>query len=109
MDTSKIRAMFEYEFQRGTNAVGTAGNIYAAFGEEIANEWSVRFWFWWLCNGNLDMKNEPAQTVEQRWIAGNGPVVEVGPSQTSQILGAWSLITLSYQHCQYVEIWSLDP
>lgn len=30
--------MFEYEFQRGTNAVGTAGNIYAAFGEEIANE-----------------------------------------------------------------------
>lgn len=38
MDTSKIRAIFEYEFQRGTNAVGTAGNIYAAFGEEIANE-----------------------------------------------------------------------
>lgn len=38
MDTSKIRVIFEYEFQRRIDAAETARNVNAAFGEESANE-----------------------------------------------------------------------
>lgn len=43
IDTSKIRVIFEYECQRGSNVADTVCNNNAAFGDDTANEYTVRF------------------------------------------------------------------
>lgn len=40
-----MRVIFKYEFCRGTNIVQTAQNIKEVFGEDVANEYIVRWWF----------------------------------------------------------------
>lgn len=57
MDTAKIRVIFEFEFLRWTNAAETAPNINVVFGENTANERTVRFWFNRFRGGNFDLKN----------------------------------------------------
>jgi hypothetical protein len=59
MDTAKVRVIFEYQFQLGSNAAETARNINVAFGEGSANERTVQFWLKRFRDGNFDLKNEP--------------------------------------------------
>lgn len=53
MDT-KIHAIFEYEFRRGTNAAETTWNINDVYEAETSNERSVRFWLARFRSGNVN-------------------------------------------------------
>lgn len=95
MDTLKIRVIFEYEFRRGTDAAETARNINAVFGENTANERTVRFWFNRFRSGNFDLKNEsrgrPATKVNNDELKA---IVEADPCQTTKELAAWFDVSL---------------
>lgn len=45
MDTARICAIFEYEFQRGANVVQTTLNTNDVYGADATNELTARFWF----------------------------------------------------------------
>ena len=59
IDKSKIRFVYEYEFRRGTNASQTDGNINEAFGDNVANEQTVRRWFERFRSGDFSLEDQP--------------------------------------------------
>ena len=58
MDKSKIRVAYEYEFYCRTNASQTARNISEVFGDNVANERTVRRWFERFRSGDFSLKNQ---------------------------------------------------
>ena len=66
IDKSKIRFVYEYEFRRRTNASQTDGNINEAFGDNVANEQTVRRWFERFRSGDFSLEDQP-----RGWLATN--------------------------------------
>ena len=66
IDKSKICVVYEYEFRRGTNASQTARNINEVFGDNVANEQTVRRWFDRFRSGDFSLENQPCC-----WLATN--------------------------------------
>ena len=64
MDKSKIRVASTYEFRRGTNASQTARNIDEVFGDNVANERTVRRWFERFRSGDFSLENQ-----HRGWLA----------------------------------------
>ena len=59
IDKSKIRVVYEYEFCRGTNASQTARIINEVFGDNVANERTMRRWFDRFRSGDFSLENQP--------------------------------------------------
>ena len=59
MDKSRIHVAYEYEFCRGTNASQTARNINGVFGDNVANEQTVRRWFDRIRSGDFSLEYQP--------------------------------------------------
>ena len=59
MDKSKIGVAYEYKFHCGKNASQTARNINEVFGDNVANERTVRQWFERFRTGGFSLGNQP--------------------------------------------------
>ncbi|CAG9130688.1 unnamed protein product [Plutella xylostella] len=88
MENLKYRVIYEYEFHRGTSAAETARRINDVYGDGVAKENTVRFWFQRFRSGNFDLQNKPHGRPETK--VDNEAIVEADPSQTTSELAAGS-------------------
>jgi histone-lysine N-methyltransferase SETMAR len=58
MKNPDFRAIFLYEFKLGHNAAKATHNIIQAFGQDTANERTVRRWFEKFRSGDMSLENE---------------------------------------------------
>ncbi|CAG9138326.1 unnamed protein product [Plutella xylostella] len=83
MENLKYRVIYEYEFHRGTSAAETALRINDVYGDGVAKENTVRFWFQRFRSGNF----QPETKVDNEELKA---IVEADPSQTTSELAAGS-------------------
>ncbi|CAG9136399.1 unnamed protein product [Plutella xylostella] len=91
MENLKYRVIYEYEFHRGTSAAKTARRINDVYGDGVAKENTVRFWFQRFRSGNFDLQNKPRGRPETKVDNEElKAIVEADPSQTTSELAAGS-------------------
>ncbi|CAG9093900.1 unnamed protein product [Plutella xylostella] len=91
MENLKYRVIYEYEFHRGTSAAERARRINDVYGDGVAKENTVRFWFQRFRSGNFDLQNKPRGRPETKVDNEElKAIVEADPSQTTSELAAGS-------------------
>lgn len=87
MNNRDFRAIFFYEFKRGSNASEATRNIVAAFGEDSVKERTVRYWFKKFKDGDTNLDNEergrPGSAIDDDQLK---ELVEADPRTTVRML-----------------------
>ena len=84
LDKKQIRGVFLFKFKMGCKAVETTGNINSAFGQETANNHTVRWWFKKFCKGDESLEDE--ECIGQPLEVDNdqlGAITEADPLTTT--------------------------